>query len=137
MEIRFGRLPDDDPFLLIMRPVTDWVFKFVSWLIIGATLVYAWEKTKSPYLAGLGVIATVFPGAFLYSFLQWLSKLERKGKAGSKAGQPAPPRGWRWKLRRTGVIVVSGLVWWALTIATQVAVQQTAAAMLEFQKTVR
>jgi hypothetical protein len=136
MEIRFGRLPDDDHFLLIMRPVTDWVFKFISWLIIGATLVFAWEKTKSPYLAALAVIATVFPGAFLYSFLQWLSKLERKGSVRAKAGQPTL-QGWRMKLRRGAVIAISGLVWGTLTIGTQLAVQQTASAMLEFQKTVR
>jgi len=42
MKLIFGTLPDDHSFLRIMRPLTDWVFKFISWMIIGATLVFAW-----------------------------------------------------------------------------------------------
>jgi hypothetical protein len=130
-------LPDDHHFLLIVRPLTDWAFKFISWLIIGATLVFAWEKTHNPYLAGAALVASILPGAFIYSFLEWLSKLERKPKAGAKqAGNPLS-QGWRRKLRGAAVIGLSGIVWSGLTIATQVAVQQTASAMLEFQKTVR
>jgi len=75
-------------------------------------------------------LATVLPGTFLYSFLQWLGKLERKPKTGVRriAG--------RWRRVRTAVaVILSGIVWSGLTIATQVAVQQTASAILEFQKT--
>jgi hypothetical protein len=119
---------------LVIRPLTDWVFKFISWLIIGATLVFAWEKTRNPYLAGAALVASLLPGAFIYSFLQWLSKLERKPKAGAKQARKQLPQGRRRKLRGAAVIALSGIVWSGLTIATQIAVQQTASAMLEFKR---
>jgi len=137
MELSIGKLPDHHHFLSVMRPLTDWVFKFLSWLIIGATLAFAWEKTRNPYLAGAALVASILPGAFLYGFLDWLSKLERKSKAGAKqAGKPLS-QGWQRTVRGATVFALSAIVWSGLTIATQVAVQQTASAMLEFQKTVR
>jgi hypothetical protein len=39
MKFRFGaELPDDHVFLSRVRSLVDWTFKFVSWLVITATL---------------------------------------------------------------------------------------------------
>jgi hypothetical protein len=40
MELSIGKLPEHHPFLLVVRPLTDWTFKFIGWLVIGR-LVFA------------------------------------------------------------------------------------------------
>jgi hypothetical protein len=137
MELSIGTLPNHHHFLTIIRPLTDWVFKFISWLVIGATLVLAWEKTRNPYLAGTALVASILPGTFLYSFLQWLSRLERKPKSGAKQTNSLSPQRWRRRFRTAAIVVASAALWWGFTIATELAVQQTASAILEFQKTVQ
>jgi hypothetical protein len=127
MKLIFGTLPDDHGFLRIMRPLTDWVFKFISWMIIGATLVFAWQKTGSPYIGALALVAVVLPGAFLLSFLNWLLDIDR-----------GPKRTYQTKQRiRSFVVSIGFILWIAFTVATQVAMQQTVAAIVEFQKTMR
>jgi hypothetical protein len=38
MDFRFGgELPDDHVFMSRVRPLVDWTFKFISWLVITAT----------------------------------------------------------------------------------------------------
>ena len=133
MELSIGKLPDGHPFITIIRPVTDWVFKFISWLVIAATLALAWQKTRNPFLAGAALVANVLPGAFIYSLLAWLAALDR-GKTSQKRENA---KGWWKRLRGASVAAASLGLWVVLTLATQVAVQQTAAAILEFQKSIK
>jgi hypothetical protein len=138
MELSIGTLPSHHHFLLIIRPLTDWVFKFITWLIIAATLWLGWERTGNWYLLTAAAITGLLPGAFIYSLLQWLSKLERP----KKPGVPGPGSFIRvtklqrlWMKCRAWIVATASLVaWWMLMLASQAAVSHVAFAILELQK---
>lgn len=137
VELRFGNLPERHPFLEILRPLTDWTFKFIGWMVISATIYIGWERTGNRWLLAAAIITEILPACFVYSFLQWLSALERPKKA---TNQQAKPERWLRRLwsrsRRVVFLVVSFVVWWSCVFAAQLAVQEFATAILDLQKSV-
>jgi|1186.fasta_scaffold507480_1 hypothetical protein len=71
MKIRFGEFPEHHSFLLITRPFVEWSFKLVGWIILTATLRYAYQKTSSYFLLGLTIFAYLLLFGFVGGFVEW------------------------------------------------------------------
>ncbi|MBT1516250.1 hypothetical protein KIP88_37990 [Bradyrhizobium sp. SRL28] len=140
MHFRFGgELPDDHPFLERFRSLVDWSFKFISWLIITATLGVAAQVTKDPWLYGLYFLCHVLLIFFLQAFFSWLFTMKIPG--GRSRKEPAAPRRgwWAWmhKARRMLIAIFAFLVWGCFQLGMQQAIGRTVDAIAEFQKTNR
>ncbi len=131
MEIRFGRLPDNHYFIIITRPLVEWSFKLLSWLLIAATLLLAAEKSGSYVLYGAASLASVLPFAFIYAFLHWLWSIEPYER---KQGTTARLSWWG-KVRKLAVVTMALALWWTLVFATHLALNQTLLAIVEVQRT--
>ena len=74
MDFRFGGELDDHEFMSRVRPLVDWTFKFISWLIITATL--GWQPNDTDALPtylhvfedGRRVPAKAYPESLLADF---------------------------------------------------------------------
>lgn len=71
MKIRFGEFPEDHHFILITRPFVEWSFKFIGWMILTATIRYAYEKTSSTFLLGMTIFAYLLLLGFVGAFVDW------------------------------------------------------------------
>lgn len=141
MDFRFGGvLPDNHVFLDRVRSIVDWSFKFVSWLIITATLGVAAHATKNVWLWGLYFICQGLLVFFLQSFFSWLFSMEFPGIKRSQEEAAVVRQGfWAWmhKAKRSLVAVLAFVVWLGFNLAMQQAIGRTVDAIAEFQKTIR
>lgn len=141
MDFRFGgELPDDHVFLNRIRSLVDWTFKFISWLLVAATIGVAAEVTKNPWLWGIHYLCLLLLLFFLQAFFSWLFTMKFPGKARPKSA-PAPARTGHWaivrKARTIVVAIFAFLVWACFQLGMQQAIGRTVDAIAEFQKTGR
>jgi hypothetical protein len=137
MDFRFGgELPDDHVFLDRVRPLIDWSFKFISWLIITATLGVAAQITKNLWLWGLYFLCHGLLIFFLQAFFSWLFTMKFPGRSSRK--EPSRPRqgfwAWMYKVRQTLITIFALLVWACFQLGMQQAIGRTVDAIAEFQK---
>ncbi|MDE5458593.1 hypothetical protein GWE18_38625 [Bradyrhizobium sp. CSA112] len=141
MDFRFGgELPDDHVFLDRIRSIVDWSFKFISWLIITATLGVAAHATKNLWLWGLYFLCQGLLIVFLQTFFSWLFSMKFPGSKGSRNKNAAARQGfWIWvhKARRILIAILALAVWLGFQLAMQQAIGHTVDAIAEFQKTIR
>jgi uncharacterized membrane protein len=72
MKLSIGELPEHHDFLLITRPVTEWTFKVVGWILIVSTIKYAYDKTGNEIIFVVYLILFLFLLSFFGGFVRWL-----------------------------------------------------------------
>ena len=96
-----GELPDDHVFFSVIRPLVEGVFKFVSWLIITATLGVVAGLTRNIWLWAMYGACHLLLIFFLQTFFNWLFLMRFPGRPGRKQ-KLIPPVGfgrWLYKAR--------------------------------------
>jgi hypothetical protein len=141
MDFRFGgELPDDHVFLTRIRSLVDWSFKFISWLVITATLGVAAEATKSPWLWALYFLSQLLLLFFLQVFFSWLFAMKFPRWARQRS-LPGAARNRFWvtlrKARTIIIAVFAFFVWATFQLGMQQAIGRTVDAIAEFQKAAR
>jgi hypothetical protein len=137
MNFRFGgELPDGHVFLSRVRPLVDWTFKLISWLIITATLGVAAEVTKNAWLWAIYFLAQLLLIFFLQSFFSWLFAMKFPGRAKRKSTVAVRTGAWAMlrKVRTLLIAVFAFLVWASFQVGMQQAIGRTVDAIAEFQK---
>jgi hypothetical protein len=138
MDFRFGgELPDEHVFLSRVRPLVDWTFKFISWLIITATLGVAAEVTKNAWLWAIYFLGQLLLIFFLQSFFNWLFTMKFPRRAGRKSSPVAVRTGLRAMMRKVRTLLIAVFaffVWAGFQVGMQQAIGRTVDAIAEFQK---
>jgi hypothetical protein len=111
MKLRFGEFPEDHSFLLITRPFVEWAFKLLGWIILTATIRYAYEKTSSYLLLGL----TIFAYLLLLGFVDWFRSFKFKSVSPKPAANMRETTG-VWKLLKRSRRVVAVIASFAITV---------------------
>jgi hypothetical protein len=77
MKLRFGEFPEDHHFLLIVRPIVEGCFRFLGWLVVLATLQFAYLKTESKTILSLAVFFELLILAYVGAFVDLILKFRR------------------------------------------------------------
>ena len=56
MKLRFGEFPEDHHFISLTRPLVEWTFKFLGWLLLTSTIQFAYLKTGNQFLLYLKLL---------------------------------------------------------------------------------
>jgi hypothetical protein len=75
VKLRYGEFPTHHAFLLVVRPLVDWTFKFTGWLFITATIRYG-EKTGSQILWYVEWLLQLLLGLFVFNFIDWVTDFQ-------------------------------------------------------------
>jgi hypothetical protein len=141
MDFRFGGiLPDDHVFLNRVRPLVDWTFKFISWLVITSTFGVAAEVTKNAWLWAIYFLGQLLLIFFLQSFFSWLFEMKFARKEGRKPSPAAARTGFGATVRKARTLLIAVfafLVWIGFQVGMQQSIGRTVDAIAEFQKASR
>jgi hypothetical protein len=152
MKIRFGEFPEEHHFIQIMRPLVEWTFKFLSWLVIVSTVQFVQERTGSQVLLYLKWLSYLLILGFIGAFVDWILSFKKyKTISGTKLIEIATnvepdaeataeirsrKRFWRVWLKVRGVSVA--LISLSLTIllvgAANIATDKIISSLVEFQQ---
>jgi hypothetical protein len=124
MEIRFGKFPDDHHFIQITRPIVEQSFKVLGWLVVIATLRFAYFKTNSATILYVEWFFELLMLAYVGAFVDWVLSFKRNLKNRSDA--VVVRKRWHWWLVILATIVLVGI---ANTL-----VERIISAFLEFQQ---
>jgi hypothetical protein len=83
MKLRFGEFPEDHHFVLITRPFVEGCFKFLGWLVVLATLEFAYLKTESKTIFALAAFFDLLILGYVGAFVDWVLKFRRYRVAGN------------------------------------------------------
>lgn len=133
---RHFELPDDHAFIYSMRGLADGVFKVFGWLALAATFQVAAQTTHSKFLWVICGISYLMIIAYLQTFLSWIGELKFHGWA-RPIREYRPGYASKLKLvRGLSRILASAaslLIWLILVMGMQTAVEQSVAAIVDFQ----
>jgi hypothetical protein len=151
MKLRFGEFPTHHYFVDLLRPVVDWTFKFIGWLVIVSTFNYAYETTGNPILFYVKWALYLLLGQFVWGFIEWFFEFRFYPRAipgkeilDAVARTPAivTPRSVAAKIRvkiwqvtrRLAAVLLSIAITVTALVTVQTAVRKTVDAIVEFQK---
>jgi hypothetical protein len=130
MRLRFGELPENHIFLYLVRPFVESCFKLITWLIVIATLEVAADLTGSRSIGIVWGVAYLLVLWFVQSFVDWVFSLKSLrppvAKVAAKSWLGTSLSGVKW--------IVITAIWLAAIFATQLAVENTIKAVVQFQK---
>ena len=125
MKLGFGEFPEDHHFLLITRLFVEGCFKFFGWLVILATLEFAYLKTQSNTILSLVIFFDLLILGYVGAFVDWILKFRRYRASGEISA-----------LATTGIkhwiTVVIATV--ALLAIANIVTERVVTALVEFQQ---
>lgn len=138
MKLTIGEIPNDHPFVALMRPIVEGAFKLTSWMIVVAAISYAQEKTGSTLLWVVQTILQFLIFGFVWSFIDWLSTF-RFNASGLKVNPDTLKLGSTSKTlkdttKRVIAFVLSGAIYFSIQIAANIVVAQLINSLSAFQK---
>jgi hypothetical protein len=136
MELRIGALPDDHSFPRLVRPLVDWMFKFIAWIGICAALQFAAQATGSRLLWAMTGVAYLLIFCFITALLDWLRYISPAAASAKNASPGAEARALAWfrKAPRWALVASFVLISVSVLAAIHFGVRQAIATVVDIQK---